>query len=301
MSRNLFYRTLGVGFLALAKGKNLLKGYDRARPFSSAEVDRSVAYDIRVVDEWLDMLGEYTGAPATPQLEGRTVLELGPGPDLGVALYLLSKGVRQYCAIDAFPLAVKAPPVLHEAMIDRIASGASKRSREELESALARATRRDDDPESPIRYVVRPDFRIAQAFPPASFDLVFSQAAFEHFDDVDDTIAQVSAVARPGATLIAGIDMQTHSRWLRDKDPLNIYRHGDAVYRAFRFRGMPNRVPTSEYASLLAKHGWTRIDMKVLHAVDDEDFRRIRGSLPRKFQGDETRNLWVMACARRAP
>ena len=299
MLDNALYRTLGVGFLAMAKAKNLAKGYDRARPFSTSDVERCVNYDIKVVDEWLDVVERYTGAPAASQLAGKRVLELGPGADLGVALYLLSKGAAQYCAIDAVPLALQAPPEVHRAVIDRIEQLGSHRTRAELESALAGAANASSA-DAPVRYVVRPDFRITEAFAPASFDVVFSQAAFEHFDDVEATIAQMSVVAAPGAMLIAGIDMQTHSRWLREKDPLNIYRHGDSTYRMFGFRGMPNRVQTSEYAALLAKHGWTDIDMKVLYAVEPDEFERVRPALPARFRKDETRNLWVMACARRA-
>jgi SAM-dependent methyltransferase len=297
MLENPLYKSVGVAFLALAKLKNVAKGYDRARPFSTADIERCVSYDTKVVDEWLEMLEAYTRAPGAPQLAGKRVLELGPGADLGVPLYLLSKGVAQYCSIDAFPLALSAPKAVHEAMIAHVTASGGLRTRAELESALECAPAAA--PDAPIRYVVRPDFRIADAFPAASFDLVFSQAAFEHFDDVEDTIRQMSKVAAPGATLIAGIDMQTHSRWLRDKDPLNIYRHSDAVYRAFAFRGMPNRVPASDYARLLAAHGWEDIEMRVLHAVDAQTFARIEPSLPARFRKDETRNLWVMACARR--
>jgi SAM-dependent methyltransferase len=290
---------IGVAFLALAKAKNILKGYDRARPFSTDEVERCIAYDIKVVEEWLEVMRDYLGPSAEVRLRGARILELGPGADLGVALYLLSKGAAQYCAIDAFPLALAAPPQIHHAILDRIEQIGSKRPRAELERALV-GVGSSQDAEARIRYVVRSDFKIAEAFAPNTFDIVFSQAAFEHFDDVESTIAQMSEVAKPGATLIAGIDMQTHSRWLREKDPLNIYRHGPIAYGIFRFRGMPNRVQTSEYQALLTKHGWTNVDMKVLGAVDAVEFDRVMPGLAPAYRKDETRNLWVMACATRA-
>lgn len=297
--RNAQYKLLGVGFLALAKGKNLLKGYDRARPFSTVEARRCADYDAKVVDEWLEILGSYAG-PAAVRMKGKNVLELGSGDDLGVALYLLAKGAASYTAVDAFPLALQAPAEIYEAIFERLACEGSTRPIEELRLAL-RSAMVEDDTSRAIRYSVRSDFDVSRAVGRGTIDLVFSQAAFEHFDDIDATIRQVTRVCRPGAVLVAGIDLKTHSRWLRDKDPLNIYRHGGGVYRMLGFRGMPNRVTTSEYARILEKHGWKDIEMRVLDAVDDAYFEEVRPGLAPEFQRDETRNLWVMACATRGP
>ena len=51
---------------------------------------------------------------------------------------------------------------------------------------------------SRLNYVIRKDFDILSAFG-AGNRPVFSQAAFEHFDDIDATISQLSSVCRPGA------------------------------------------------------------------------------------------------------
>ena len=52
----------GLGFLTLAKAKNILRGYSSPKPFELAETDRCVAYDLKVVDEWLLHLAAYTGS-----------------------------------------------------------------------------------------------------------------------------------------------------------------------------------------------------------------------------------------------
>ena len=79
------------------------------------------------------------------------------------------------------------------------------------------------------------DFNIVSAFGESTIDMVFSQAAFEHFDDIESTILQLNKVCKSGATFVAEINLKTHSRWIRDKDPDNIYRYptGFTIYSGF--------------------------------------------------------------------
>lgn len=293
--KNAFYKAAGVGFLAMAKAKSLMSGYDRARPFSQDDIDHAVTYDMKVVDEWFEALIQYSGRPAS-QVSGGTVLELGPGPDFGVGLYLRSLGVARYCAADAFPLAFGAPSALYDALLARTCANDPSLA-DSLRKAVPSAERPDGD--GTIRYVVRSDFDVVAAFPELRADYVFSQAAFEHFDDVEATLRQVTRVTRAGGTLVAGIDLRTHTRWIREMDPLNIYRYSDGFYRLFSFRGMPNRVPASEYIRILQMLGWRDIRLMRVDATEPDYFERVRDCLAPRFRDDESRNLWIVLCATR--
>jgi SAM-dependent methyltransferase len=260
--RNAFLYLAGLGFLSLAKAKHWLRGYTSPKTFDLSETDRCVAYDLRVVDEWLRYLGDYERAEVT--VRDKNILEIGPGSDFGVGLYLLAKGAAAYNACDANDLARRAPPEFYDALLQRLKSldpGVDADFlRAQLEGALAGTASR-------LRYVVRPDFNLAAAFAAQSVDLVVSQASFEHVDDVDETVRQLSEVCKPGARLVAEIDFKTHSRWIRDKDPNNIYRFSNRVYERFWFAGIPNRVRPYQYRAALAAHGWTRITLSPLHSV----------------------------------
>ena len=94
--------------MILAKVKFLFKGYSSPKPFSISEYDKCVEYDISVVDKWMEHLKKYLGQVGDT-LQNKTILELGPGSDLGIGLYLLSKGVRQYIAVDVNNLAESVP------------------------------------------------------------------------------------------------------------------------------------------------------------------------------------------------
>jgi trans-aconitate methyltransferase len=132
-------------------------------------------------------------------------------------------------------------------------------------------------------------------------DLVFSQAAFEHFDDIDQTFAQLSETVKSGAVLIAEIDLNTHTRWLRDVDPLNIYRYSDTIYGLLKFRGSPNRLRPNQYKATLEQYGWEDVRIFPLTKVNDNYLSNIKGKLNPRFHKLESQIgfLSVMLCAKK--
>ena len=288
--RNAFLYAAGIGFLTLAKAKHTLQGYASPKPFSSADTERCIDYDLKVVDEWLAHLEAYAGRIG--EVRDKRVLELGPGSDLGVGLYLLARGAASYGACDVNDLMSRVPDSFYRQLIARIGALDGTHTAE-LEPELALARR---DTGSRLRLVVRKDFDLESAFGAQSIDLVFSQAAFEHFDDVDRTVAQLSAVCKPGAMIVAEIDLKTHSRWIRDHDPNNIYRYSNPLYRALWFRGIPNRVRPYQYREIFEAHGWTNVSITPLERISD---RRHLGSVSSRFR--DARNqldlLSIVFCA----
>jgi SAM-dependent methyltransferase len=292
--RNSFLYLAGLGFLTLAKAKHTLAGYTAPKPFDLSQTERCIDYDLKVVDHWLGHLAKYAGPEAG--ISGKHVLEIGPGSDLGVGLYLLAKGAASYGACDVHDLARRVPAGFYAALIQRLKaldpSVDSSFLRAETDGVLQGTAKK-------LRYVVRPKLDLEGSFGPRSIDLVVSQASFEHLDDVADTMRQLSAVCRPGARLVAEIDFKTHSRWIRDKDPNNIYRYSNAVYRAFRFRGIPNRVRPYQYQALLETHGWVDISLTPIERVADWP----RGSVVDRQFRDPRNRLEVLAavlCATKA-
>ena len=291
-ARDAFMYAAGIGFLFLAKIKNVLQGYSTPKGFELSETDRAVAYDLKVVDEWLMHLNAYAGGKV--DVLGKNVLELGPGSDLGVGIYLLSKGAAAYNACDVNDLIKRAPASFYTALIERIGALDPDVDRSFLTAQLESAR---NGTTSRLRTVVRDDFDLVAAFGADSIDLVFSQAAFEHFDDVARTVQLLTVVCKPGTTIVAEIDLKTHSRWIRVKDPNNIYRYPNWLYRLFWFRGTPNRVRPYQYKKLFEQHGWTRVSI-----TPTEHATGVRGEshgMDGQFRGpnNELEYLSVVLCA----
>ncbi len=285
---NFFYKIAGVLFLLLAKCKNVLQGYSTPRTFSLTEYDKGVKYDLSVVDNWLTKLHEYNGG----KIKGKNILELGPGADLGVGLYLLHKGAYRYNAIDVNNLVASVPGGFYNHFFDYLYSVNPGSEIDILRNQLKLTQENRNDK---LNYICRNDFDITSAIKPKSVDIIFSQAAFEHFDNIQKTIEQLSTVSKNGAILIALIDLKTHSRWIKDKDPNNIYRYSDWFYNIFKFRGTPNRIRPYKYKKILEKNGWHDIQIiqKKVYENNETSF------LNKKFQSDKNQMelLSVYLCA----
>jgi hypothetical protein len=171
---------------------------------------------------------------------------------------------------------------------------------DELKQTLARGVRHElRGSDSRIHYTVRSDFDLHKAFPEESFDLFLSSAAFEHFENVERTLRQITELSHEGSPLVFSIDFKTHSRWIRDLDPLSIYRFSDALYGALSFKGAPNRVALPRYIAILKSLGWRDIRTFHIYTVSDGYFAKVRDSLSPSFRNDDTRYLWVILCASR--
>jgi len=268
MMRELGLFAVGLVFLFLAKAKNSLRGYMSPKPYGVQDPERCLDYDMRVVSRWLTCVSEYRGVEARVLVSGKDVLELGPGSDLGVGLYLLFSGVGTYAAVDVNGLALTVPDTFYDSLFAHMEAESEANSIGDIRGEL---TKLRSGGCSRLRYVVRDDFDLVAAFGERAFDFVFSQAAFEHFDDVEATIRQLTVVSRPGAVMVAGIDLKTHSRWIRDRDPNNIYRYPQWLYRLFWFRGAPNRVRPVQYVRALERSGWTDISVTPVDRVEGPD------------------------------
>jgi hypothetical protein len=261
--RDSFFFMTGIGFLALAKAKNILLAYT-PKSISMSDIPRCVEYDIKIVDRWLYQLAVYTNNDN--YLNGKNVLELGPGSDLGMGIYLLSKGCVRYDACDIFDLMKSTPDNFYEQFFEKLKSIKSEVSIDFLRKQLIEA--KNGNP-SQLNYKVSNDFDIVSAVGKSSIDLVFSQSAFELFDNINATILQLTEVCKPGAVLMVHIDLTTHSRWIRRKDPNNIYRYPRWVYNIFSFRGSPNRFRPFQYKEAFERSGWTDVTITPINKLSD--------------------------------
>lgn len=294
LGKNSFFYVAGIGFLTLAKIKNTLSGYSSPKRFKVAETERCIKYDMRVVDLWLKHLKEY--ALTENVLKGKNVLELGPGSDLGVGIYLLSKGCSTYNACDVNDLMKSTPDSFYEKFLEQLKNdGCSEFDINLLREQLSEAKKGNS---SRLNYKVRNDFDLVAAFGRSNIDLVFSQAAFEHFEDINATVAQLSEVCKPGAIAVVEIDLKTHSRWIREKDPNNIYRYPTWLYNLFWFRGIPNRMRPFQYKQAFERAGWMDVSIT---PIDKESSNNAYSGMNKSFADDRNQMdcLSVILCARK--
>jgi len=282
---NALFSTLGLIALPMLKIKHTLGGYKTPRTFPVNNIDKALEYDFTVVTNWLNHLQNYCGGKFN--LEGKQVLELGPGADLGVGLILLTLGASKYSAIDIHPLMADTPDRFYEKMFEEIPRRVNGKNHniKELKKQLNVIISGKSDL---LNYVVSDSFDITGSFKKEKIDLIVSQAAFEHFDDVDQVIYEISKISNKNALLVAEIDLKTHTRWFRDVDPLNIYRYNDSIYDMFRFQGSPNRLRPHDYKRILVRNGWSNISITPLNTLPKEYLNKVTPTLEKKFQNESS-------------
>lgn len=278
---NILLKLIGGIFIILNKIRHEIQGYQTPRAFSVNEIDRAVNYDFEVVNSWLKHLGAYINN--SNYLFGKNILELGPGADLGVGLILLAKGAKKYNAVDVNNLVKNTPSELYSHLFDKIQQEIPVAKINFLTEQLSFTKQEKNDC---LNYLCKKDFDLS-ILQEEKIDLVFSQAAFEHFNDIPKTISQISKIVNSGGILITEIDLKTHTRWLRDKDPNNIYRFSDYFYNLFKFLGSPNRMRPYQYKKILEQNGWENIQIIPLVSLIKEELNKTKNSLNKKFRDEQ--------------
>ncbi len=285
--KNRWYHFVGGIIIILNFVRHTLLGYRTPRTFSGRDIEKSLEYDFSVIQGWLKGLAQHGEGPE--YIRDKVILELGPGPDLGIGLILLAMGARKYVAFDVNPLAGRAPRAFYEALFRRLKEMFRDCDiaslREELRKAYAGEKGR-------LSYMVDKKFHIAGIGEHP--DLVFSQDTFEHFADIEKTFAELNRQSAKRCILIAGIDLKTHTRWIRNKDALNIYRYSEGFWRAFQFSGAPNRLRSFEYKNVLERNGWERIIVEPVAVLDDAYVERVKQTLSASFKHMDSKELKLL-------
>jgi hypothetical protein len=244
--RNAGMTLLGLGFLGLAWSKDRLRGYATPNTVAKNDVEGRIAYLLDIFASLRRFM------PPQFDLRGRDVLELSPGSSRGNGALFLAMGARSYHAIDVFDLAGNEDPAFYELLLDRFPEGTDA-DRQRARAITGGAGARE------FGYAVGRDFDIPRLAEGRTFDLIVSCAAFEHYDSVPDAVAGLTSVARPDCETVHIIDLQTHSRWIREHDPNNIYRYPEPIYKLCQFPGQPNRQRPADYVQAFRSQGWSDV------------------------------------------
>ncbi len=272
-----------------------IRGYTSPGTSPETDIEGAARYDEQIVKSWRNYLVEYTG-DENP-FQKKRCLELGPGPDLGAGLFLLAEDAAFYQAMDVNPLIKRASKDFYNQVLTLIKDSHGTTVAKSLAQILEKY---QADNSGLFSYICQPDFDLG-ILEADSIDLVLSQAAFEHFNDPLQTINQLSRVVRPGGVFLAQVDLMTHTPFVRDIDPLSIYRLPDWYYRGFHYPGIPNRVRPDEYVKTLSLNGWSDITVIPTHVVDNEYLRRTQPHMASRFRhrDAEMSFLSVVVLARR--
>jgi SAM-dependent methyltransferase len=224
-------------------------------------------------------------------LVGLRILELGPGHTLVSGLLYAVHGARSYVAADIYPLAAKDSSP-YRSLREHLAERPPLVPFPGLAEARAQALRRFDEvvdlsgPEA--RFV---EERVAWRYPvdasalpfaDASFDVVLSNASFEHFADPGKAARECARVLAPGGLGLHQIDMRDHRDFSR---PLEFLRFGEEewqrTWRSYQ-RMFTNRLRKGDFVRLFEEAG-TLVESAVANTKTEVD-AALRSRLDARFR-----------------
>lgn len=293
-SSNFINYSFGLSLMVLNKFRHEIQGYKSARGINNSEVDRVIQHCFNVVRRWTDYLEKYQVGASN--MVNKNILELGPGADLGVGLITLAEGAKNYYSLDVHNLIKSTPAVIYGKLFEYLESiGYSKTQVNELQNQFEKFNKGKMDR---LNFLCRKDFD-ASVFKDKNIDMVVSNAAFQQFDDPAKTIRQVSKVVSSGAYFVSLIDLGTHTRFIKSRDPLNIYRYPNSIYNLLRFSGSPNRMRPIEYKKALEKNGWTNVKIFPRLQLEKDYLGKVNSTLHPKFRIEENniQCLTAVVCA----
>jgi SAM-dependent methyltransferase len=204
--------------------RNRLKGMRTRTP--------SPHFEARKIGAQFDFLRDSAG-----DIEGKVVVEIGPGDAVGLAPLFISAGAARYFAVDRFLGDVWGNAAI--SVYDEI---------ERLRNPFPSGWR------SQVT-LVRHSIENTVADVPAA-DIILSFDVIEHLRDLPQAVRNMSALLKPGGRMIHRIDYGPHGVWLSTQDPLRFLSVPNWLWTALGSnRGYPNRVRHQKFVELLEARG----------------------------------------------
>jgi SAM-dependent methyltransferase len=204
-------------------------------------------------------------------LAGKTILELGPGDNLGLALRFVAAGASSVVTLDRF--AVPRNPAHEQAIYRALIESLPPDQRARAEAAVRFGQRPEFHPD---RIRMLDGLAIEEAavtLPPESFDVILSVAVLEHVYDPDASFDAMHRLLKPGGLLLHEVDLRDHLMFTSaDCHPLTFLTISPRVWRLMTSdSGRPNRRLVGWYREQTERLGYdTRL---LVHRLVGRDGR----------------------------
>ena len=229
-------------------------------------------------DDYFEQIG-VEKSDQTNYLQGKRILEYGPGDVPGVAVLMVSHGADQVVCVDRFPMVRMSPKNVQivKIMLERLPSPV----RERAEACFKQAAHPESgfDPKY-IDYLVRPSGLSGLA---NEVDLVISRAVLEHVNDLPATFRDMYAALKPGGIAMHQVDLKSHG--LHRQNPLDFLNWPTWLWSLmYSAKGVPNRLRVDAYRDAVAQSGLEVVAMKPTVLASPDDVRSIRPGLAYPFR-----------------
>lgn len=212
-------------------------------------------------------------------LNGKVVLEYGPGDILGVALLMKAHGAMRVLCADRFPLANLSE--FNTKVIAALLRGLDSDMRHRADACFAVPGQPASgyDPVH-IEYLIQ-----AQGLSrlDGAVDLIVSRAVLEHVNDLDATLADMSRALRPGGVSVNLVDLRSHG--MHVGNILDFLGWSPTLWHLMHSnKGAPNRIRIGSYKNIVAKLGFQKIKFETHFQTELDVVQSMRPQLAKPFR-----------------
>jgi hypothetical protein len=250
---------------AMIRGRLRLPTGESGATHRSLSAEQSVAYIQRVTADYFAY-----GGVSKDWLQGKRVLEIGPGDNLGVALLLSASGAGQVVCLDRFE--TRSDAAQRRKIYETLRAGLAGGERERFDDALDMSSLRFR-PERVRTVIGVPIEKADTALEAGSFDWIISRAALEEVPK-----AKLAACFAVQDRLLAPAGRMAHKIDLRDYGifsargfhPLEYWTLPEWLHALLSsHEPAPNRRRAAAYGAILQSLGY-RCDLFTTHLAGTE-------------------------------
>ncbi len=249
---------LGVigGRIGSERARDLRRAMGRKEnPMGATHRGIALEDSLDYIDSVFEDYSRYAGLSGD-EIEGKTILELGPGDSFGVALRFIAAGAEKVITADRFiPIRDSGQQrAIYEGVLSRMSSD----ERARVDGVL---TASGIDLEA-VGIDVRAGVGIEEApaqIGESSVDVIISRAVLEHVFDLDTAFAAMHRLLKPGGRMAHKVDLRDHGLFTDGgQDALEFLTVSDRVYgwMGEQSAGLPNRRLQGYYERVLADRGY---------------------------------------------
>lgn len=211
----------------------------------------SVRYIQQVFSDFL-----HFGQLETSDFAGASVLEIGPGDNVGVLLLFLVHGAGRAWAVDKY-YALRDPETERQIYLE-LRQGLSVEMRQRFDEIvdLQHGQVRFDTSRLSVVHGLDAG-KLEQALADASVDLVLSRAVLQEIRDITPALCALDRVLKPGGRMIHKIDLRDHGMFSAlGFHPREFLTISEGVYRWMSDDGKHNRKMLDYYRAQMKELGY---------------------------------------------
>jgi SAM-dependent methyltransferase len=203
-------------------------------------------------------------------LANKTVLEIGPGDNVGVALRFLAAGAKRVVCIDKFVHYQESP--VHQRLYRALREGLPPEDRARFDQVISLDNGVKLDTKR-LEWVYGKGIEDTDSlFKPGSFDVIVSAAVLEELYDIDLAFSKMDRLLAPGGYTIHKIDMRDYEMFHKHGfHRLEFLTVPDPIYRHMsQASGQPNRRLVNYYRDKMTELHYDSTIFIAMAATGDE-------------------------------